>query len=80
MFLKVSLTKRVMRFGVRYNLSPRFVSPFEIIERIDEVAYKLTLVPPLASVYNMSHVSILQMYVPDPRHIIYHTSLQFKKD
>ena len=33
-FLKVSLTRRVIRFGNRGKLSPRFIGPFEILERV----------------------------------------------
>ena len=38
-FLKVSLIRGVMRFGKKGKLSSRYVGPFEIIERIGEVAY-----------------------------------------
>lgn len=34
-FLKVAPTKGVMRFGRKEKLSPRFVEPFEILERVD---------------------------------------------
>ena len=68
--LKVSPTKGVMRFGVRGKLSPRFVGPFEILEKIGAVAYRLALPPSLAGVHNVFHVSILRKYVPDPNHVV----------
>lgn len=39
MFLKVSPTRGVMRFGIKGKLSPRFVGPFEILEKMGVVAY-----------------------------------------
>nr|GEW95423.1 reverse transcriptase domain-containing protein [Tanacetum cinerariifolium] len=37
--LKVSLWKGVVRFGKKGKLEPRFVGPFEIIEKVGPVAY-----------------------------------------
>ncbi|KAL6316117.1 hypothetical protein AAG906_015947 [Vitis piasezkii] len=42
-FLKVSPMKSVMRFGRKGKLSPRFVGPFEILERVGTLAYKVAL-------------------------------------
>nr|GFC72163.1 hypothetical protein [Tanacetum cinerariifolium] len=33
-FLKVSPTHRVRRFGIKGKLSPRFIGPFEILDRV----------------------------------------------
>ena len=41
--LKVSPMKGVMRFEKKGKLSPRYIGPFEIVERIGEVAYQLAL-------------------------------------
>ena len=55
-FLKISPTKGVMRFGFRGKLSPCFVGPFKVLERMGKVAYKLTL-PPSLSGYIMFSMS-----------------------
>ncbi|KAK0582767.1 hypothetical protein LWI29_029332 [Acer saccharum] len=58
-FLKVAPMKGVMRFGKKGKLSPIFVGPFEILERIGDLAYRLALPPSLARVHNMFHVYML---------------------
>ena len=45
---------------------PRFIGPFEILERIGEVAYRLALPPQLSGVHDVFHVSMLRKYEPDP--------------
>ena len=65
-FLKISLRRGLMRFGKSDKLSPWFFGPFEILERIGEVAYRLALPPQLSRVHNVFHVSMLRKYEPDP--------------
>ena len=72
--------KGVMRFGKKGKLSPRFIGPFEIIERIGKVAYRLALPPDLASVYNVFHVSMLRKYLADPSHVLQHEPMQVHED
>ena len=79
-FLRVSPLKGVKRFGVQGKLSPRFIGPFEILERIGEVAYRLALPPALASVHNVFHVSMLRKYVSDPTHILSYEHLELDED
>nr|GEY51537.1 putative reverse transcriptase domain-containing protein [Tanacetum cinerariifolium] len=58
--LKVSPWKGVIRFGKKDKLAPRYVGPFEILERIGPVAYRLRLPEELISVHDTFHVSNLK--------------------
>ena len=49
-----------MRFGRKGKLSPRYVGPFEILEKIDTLAYQVTLPPRLERIHNVFHVSTLR--------------------
>ena len=69
-FLKAIPKRGVVRFGKRGKLSPRFIGPFEILERIDTVAYRLALPPSMLGVHEVFHVSILRRYTPDPAHVV----------
>ncbi|GJR68882.1 putative reverse transcriptase domain-containing protein [Tanacetum coccineum] len=60
-FLKVSPTRGVRRFGIKGKLSPRFIGPFEILDRVGEVSYRLALPPQLSHVHNVFHVSLLRV-------------------
>nr|GFD48972.1 putative reverse transcriptase domain-containing protein [Tanacetum cinerariifolium] len=44
-FLKVSPARGVRRFGIKGKLSPRFIGPLEILDRVGEVSYRLALPP-----------------------------------
>ncbi|GJZ09321.1 putative nucleotidyltransferase, ribonuclease H [Tanacetum coccineum] len=61
--------KRVKRFGIKGKLSPRFIGPFEILERIGEVSYRLALPPQLSHVLDVFHVSLLRGYHYHPLHV-----------
>ncbi|XP_028801661.1 uncharacterized protein LOC114756883 [Neltuma alba] len=52
------------------KLTPRFMGPYEILERVGLVAYQITLPPLLANVHNVFHASQLKKYHTDPSHII----------
>ena len=60
----------VVRFCKRGKLSPRFIRPFEILERVGIVLYRLALPPSMSSVHKVFHVSMLRRYTPDPAHVV----------
>ena len=60
----------MVRFGNRGKLTPRYTRPFEVLERVGTVAYRLALPPSLSGVHEVFHVSMLRKYTPDPTHIV----------
>ncbi|XP_017982350.1 PREDICTED: uncharacterized protein LOC108663265 [Theobroma cacao] len=76
----VSLTKGVMRFGKKGKLSLRYIGPFEILERVGAVAYRLALPPDLSNICLVFHVSMFRKYNPDPSHVIQYETMQLKDD
>ena len=58
-FLKVMHKRGVVRFGKRGKLSPRFIGPFKILERVGIVVYRLALPVRLSGVREVFHVSML---------------------
>ncbi|XP_075500121.1 uncharacterized protein LOC142538706 [Primulina tabacum] len=74
-FIKISPLKGVMRFGKKGKLSPRFIDPFEFLDRIGERAYRLALPPDLDRVHNVFHVSMLRKYISNPSHVLRHEPL-----
>ncbi|KAL0556291.1 hypothetical protein IC582_004803 [Cucumis melo] len=79
-FFKVAPMKGVLRFERRGKLSPRFVGPFEIIERIGSVACRLALLPSLSAVHNVFHVSMLRKYMSDPSHVVDYEPLEIDEN
>ena len=60
----------VVRFGKRGKLSPRFIGPFEIFERVGTIAYRLALPPSMSGVHELFQVSMLRRYTTDPAHVV----------
>ena len=69
-FLKVSPWKKEMRFGKKGKLSPRFIGPYEVIEKVRLVAYRLALPPDLEKIHNVFHFAMLRRYRLDPSHVV----------
>ena len=57
-------------FGKQGKLSPRYIRPYEVLEKVRMVAYQLALPPSLSSVHAVFHVSMLRKYTPYPTHVV----------
>ena len=79
-FLRISPMKGVMRFGKKGKLSPRYIGPFEILERIGAVAYRLALSPDLSLIHPVFHVSMLRKYMYDPSHVLEPQTVQLDEN
>ena len=66
----MSPTKGAVRFGTKGKLSPRFIGPFVIKERVGKLAYQLELPESMRGVHDVFHVSMLRKYLRDPEHHI----------
>ena len=77
LFLKVSPWKKILRFGRKGKLSPRFIGPYKILE---PVAYRLALPLELAKLHNVFYVSMLRRYHSDPSHILPIQDIQVQED
>ncbi|GKB49431.1 putative reverse transcriptase domain-containing protein [Tanacetum coccineum] len=64
--LKVSPWKGVVCFGKKGKLAPIFVGPFEIIEKVAPVAYRLYFLEELDGVHDTFYMSNLKKCLPDP--------------
>ena len=68
--LKAKFLNVGIKFGKRGKLSPRYIRPFEILERVGIVTYRLALPPSLSCVHEVFHVSMLQEYTLDLAHVV----------
>ena len=79
-FLKVSPWKKILHFGRKGKLSPRFIGPYEILERVRPVAYRLALPRELAKLHDVFHVSMLRRYRSDLSHVLPVQDIQVQED
>ena len=77
-FLKVSPWKKMVRFGKNGKLSPRFIGPYEVIEKVGPVAYHLALPPELENIHKVFHVSMLRRYRSDPSHVVSSETIEIR--
>ncbi|XP_070029716.1 uncharacterized protein [Nicotiana sylvestris] len=62
------------------KLCPRFIRPFEILDRVGEVAYRLALPQSLTAVHIVFHVSMLRKYHGDPSHVLDFSTVRLDND
>ena len=79
-FLKVLSWRKILQFGKKGKLSPRFIGPYEILERISLVAYRLALPLELTKLHNVFHASMLRRYRSDGLHILLVEVVQVQAD
>ena len=79
-YLKVSPMRGLRRFKVKGKLSPRYIGPFQILERKGEVAYQLDLPAQLSDVHDVFHVSQLNKCLRVPEEQLPLEDLNVKDD
>jgi hypothetical protein len=79
-YLRVSPTKGVQRFGVKGKLAPRYVGPYEIIEECGPVAYRVRLPSQLAAIHDVFHISQLKECVRVPSKIVEQQEIMVELD
>jgi len=62
--------KGYTQFGNKGKLAPRYIGPFEVLEKITQVAYRIALPPEIEQVHNVFHISMLRGYARDLYHVI----------
>ncbi|KAJ9555801.1 hypothetical protein OSB04_010415 [Centaurea solstitialis] len=68
--LKVSPWKGIIRFGKRGKLSPRFLGPFTILEKVGLQAYRLELPPEMDGIHPTFHVCYLRKCLAEEESVI----------
>ena len=79
-YLWVSPTKGVQRFGLKGKLAPRYIGPFEILEICGPVAYRIQLPSRLAAIHDVFHISQLKKCVRVPEEIVEQQDLEVEPD
>jgi hypothetical protein len=79
-YLRVSPTRGVQRFGMKGKLAPRYVGPFETLETCGPVAYRLQLPYQLAAIHNIFHVYQLKKCIKIPTEVINFQTIKIEPD
>jgi hypothetical protein len=69
-YLRVSAMRGVERFGIKGKLAPRYIGPFLVLARVENVAYRLELPPTLVGMHNVFHVSQLKKCLKPPVDVV----------
>ncbi|XP_058076390.1 uncharacterized protein LOC131224972 [Magnolia sinica] len=77
---QVSPMKGLMRFGKKGKLTPRFIGPLEILDRVGAVAYRLALLTALTSIHNIFHMTMLKKYMPNESHVVSWEQIELADD
>ena len=68
------------RFGVKSKLIPKFIGPFEVLDRVGAVAYRIAMPTSLSRVHDVFHISMLRKYVSDLTHVLSYEGLELDQD
>ena len=79
-FLRVTLWTGVGRALKSRKLTPRFIGPFDILQRVGPVAYQVALPPSLSNLHSVFHVSQLRKYVHDLSNVIELDDVQVREN
>jgi hypothetical protein len=79
-YLRVSPTKGVQRFGIKGKLAPRYVGPFEILKVCGPVAYRIHLTSQLAAIHDIFHISQLKKCIKVPTEIVETHAIEIEPD
>jgi hypothetical protein len=79
-YLKVSPTKGVQRFGIKGKLAPHYIGPYEITEACAPMAYNLKLPPKMFAIHNVFHVSQLKKCIRLPTEVIIEPDIEIELD
>lgn len=80
LFLKVAPWKHIILFGMKGKLAPKYIGPFEIVQKIGPVAYRLTLPPHLSKMHDVFHILLLRNAKLDPTRVLSQVPLEIKED
>ena len=69
-----------MRLRKKGKLSHRFIGPYEVIEKVGLVAYRLALPPELEKIHNVFRVSMLRRYMSDPSNVVSSETIELRLD
>lgn len=69
-----------MRFRGKGKLSPKYIDPYEIMERVNKVVYRLMLSTSMNSIHVVFYVSSLHKYIGNPSYVLRTKEVQLLKE
>jgi hypothetical protein len=69
-YLRVSPTRGVKRFGIKGKLAPHYIGLFPDLAKLRAMAYRLEMPPSLVGVHNVFHVSQLNKCLKPPANVV----------
>jgi hypothetical protein len=79
-YLQVSPTKDVRRFGIKGKLASRYVGPYHIIDKYGPTSYQVELPSKLSGVHNVFHISQLKRCLKPPTDVVVEDTIPLEPD